>query len=586
MLIRQLLIVSLLALPSISVAEDECSDAKPKRAIPKLSNSTCSGTNNGAPKSDLNGRFTGVPRVSEWPESVAMPDRWRIVENLGYKERWYDPYNRNILKGDRQIYGEDWFFALTAISDSLYEKREVVTPVGNQSSGSPGDLGVFGIPQQQVLASNLLTEFVLYKGDTVFRPPDYEFRFIPVFHYSDARLQEIQGVDVNPKNGKNRYYDDIAIQGAFFDYHWRNVSDRYDFDSIRIGIQPYNHDFRGFLFNDAPFGLRLFGTRDNNIYQYNLAWFRRVEKDVVSGLNDIGNGFRDENLFVANVFKQDFIKRGFTAQLSFLYDQNREGNDFVFDQTGVIARPASLGSERKREYDVVYLGQTGDGHFDRLNVSYSAYWAFGENKNSPFSDIKADVNAFLFAGEISMDFDWRRIRFSFVYQSGDSDPYDDIDEGFDAIFENPQIAGADSSYWLRQAVPFIGGGKVLLSGRNGLLNSLRSSKELGQSNFVNPGLNLLGLGYDMDLTPELRLSFNANQLWFDDTTVLEVARNQGTIDKDIGTDLSASVIYRPWMTQNIVIRATYAGMILGKGYKDLYPDEYLDSLFLNLTLTY
>ena len=151
-----------------------------------------------------------------------------------------------------------------------------------------------------------------------------------------------------------------------------------------------------------------------------------------------------------------------------------------------------------------------------------------------------------------MDFDWIRPRISLLYGSGDDDPFDDEATGFDAIFENPQFAGADTSYWIRQAVPLIGGGRVALSSRNGVLNSLRSSKEEGQSNFTNPGILLAGLGVDMDVLPTLRVSLNANTLYFDDPTVVEVARNQGPIDKHIGYDVSASLTWRPMMSQNIV----------------------------------
>ncbi|MDZ7687089.1 MAG: hypothetical protein U5O39_20795 [Gammaproteobacteria bacterium] len=186
-----------------------------------------------------------------------------------------------------------------------------------------------------------------------------------------------------------------------------------------------------------------------------------------------------------------------------------------------------------------------------------------------------------------MDFDWRRFRLSFLYASGDDDPFDDKSKGFDSIFENPQFAGADTSYWIRQSVPFVGGGRVALSGRNGVLNSLRSSKELGQSNFTNPGLILLGAGADLDVLPELRLSFNANQLWFDKTGVLEVARNQAGIDRNIGTDVSVSAIWRPLMIQNIVVRASYAALIPGDGYKSLFPDDDTpQSLLFNFILSY
>jgi len=54
----------------------------------------------------------------------------------------------------------------------------------------------------------------------------------------------------------------FGVQEAFVDYHIRNVSERYDFDSVRVGIQPFQADFRGFLFNDQQLGFRLFGCVD------------------------------------------------------------------------------------------------------------------------------------------------------------------------------------------------------------------------------------------------------------------------------------------------------------------------------------
>ena len=55
---------------------------------------------------------------------------------LGYQERWFDPYNRNVLKGDLPVHGDDWFFNLGVISDTVYELREVPTPVGGISDRS------------------------------------------------------------------------------------------------------------------------------------------------------------------------------------------------------------------------------------------------------------------------------------------------------------------------------------------------------------------------------------------------------------------------------------------------------------------
>ena len=111
--------------------------------------------------------------------------------------------------------------------------------------------------------------------------------------------------------------------------------------SIRIGIQPFSSDFRGFLFQDNQLGVRLFGDRDNNRYQYNLAFFARLEKDTNSGLNDISQMIRNDYLAVANLYAQDFPVPGFTSQVTVIYNWNREGNEIHYDKNGFPSRPAA-----------------------------------------------------------------------------------------------------------------------------------------------------------------------------------------------------------------------------------------------------
>jgi hypothetical protein len=526
------------------------------------------------------------------PEFAAVPDRWRIVSALGYAERWWDPYNgNNVLKGDRPAFGEDGFVAFNIISDSTYESRSIPTPVAIATSPNAGSLDVLGQPEQTAFTQNLITEFVLYKGETVFKPPDYEFRFLPVFNFTSVDVEEAGVLKVDPTSGTSRQEGFVGIQGLFLDKHLRNVSERYDFDSIRIGIQPITADFRGFLFQDSPIGVRLFGTRDNNRWQYNLAWFRRIEKDTNSGLNDITeNGFsdaiRDDDVFLFNLYRQDFPVLGFTSQIALVHNRNGESDEKFIDDNGFLVRPTALGVQKLRDYDVTYIGYNGDGHIGPWNLTASMYYAFGKEEPSTFSDLKSDISAAFAAFEVSRDFDWIRLKGSLVYGSGDDDPYDNKSTGCDAIFENPLIAGADTSFWIRQAVPLIGGGRVTLSQPNGILNSMRSNKFQGQSNFTNPGIVLVGAGADFDLTAKLRTSININQLWFDDTAVLEAARNQGQIDKNIGQDLSLSVIYRPFTSQNIVIRVAASALLPGDGYKDLYGSDTPYSVLANLILAY
>ncbi len=535
---------------------------------------------------------TGIPRTGPagrdalGQEFLPIRDRWRLANTIGIKESWMDPYNRNLLKADRPLF-DDWFLNVGVISDSIGEYRQLPTPVGNQSSVSAGAIDAFGGRDQWLYNQNVILALVFYKGNTVFRPPDYEFRITPVFNYNYTHVNEDRVLKIDPTDGNTRSDSHLGMQELFLDVHLRNVSDRYDFDSIRFGIQPFSTDFRGFLFQDNQFGVRLFGNRDNNLWQYNLAWFRRLEKDTNSGLNNISKDLRDDNIFIANLYRQDFPVRGFFSQVIAVYNRNLEGSSKnFFDENDFIVRPSSLGNEVARSYDAYYLGYNGDGHFGRLNLTVSGYYVFGRQSDGVFIDGNTDINAYFVAAEAGFDFDWIRLRISGLIGSGDDDPFDHTDEGFDAIVENPQFAGADTSFWIRQAIPLIGGGGVALSGRNSILNDLRSSKDQGQSNFVNPGVILAGVGADFDVLPELRISANVNHLWFDHTQVLEVARNQGSIADDIGWDLSISTIYRPFMSQNIVLRISGAALLPGDGYSDLFGDKTDYSILGNLVLTY
>ncbi len=527
-----------------------------------------------------------VPR-----ETVAIPDRWRLMSALGFKFPLYDPYNQNPLKGDLPVLsslGPDWFFNMGVISDTLLEYRKLPTPVAPVTR-LPGQGGTFGDPNQRIFVQNIIGAFSLVKGDTTFRPPDYEFKFTPVFSHNVVRVGEDRALRVDPLQGSRRKDNHLGIQELFADVHLRNVSDRFDFDSLRVGIQPITADFRSFLFNDLPFGVRVFGNRDNNQYQYNVGLFRRIEKDTNTGLNDIQKGLRDDDVFLANIYRQDFPVLGFTSQLTYAHNRNNENKEFYYNKNGFLERPAPVGNIRPFSYKVNYFGYSGDGHFNRWNFSTSSYLATGKSDDHPIAQKPQDIRGWFHASELSRDFDWVRVRGSALFTSGDRDPNDGKSTGFDAIFENPQFAGSDTSFFIRQPIPLVGGGALSLSGRNGVIPSLRTSKEEGQSNFVNPGLTLFGLGADFDVTPQMRLIANVNRLFFRDTTVFSILRTQGAVDKDIGTDLSFAMQYRPFMSQNVIINASISTLFAGKGIKQLTDEDQrgrLSTALVNVILAF
>lgn len=552
-------------------------------------------------------------------DQIPVPDRWRLIESLGVvKERWFDPYAQNTLKGDRPICirsdedderrrregrpkcrtpkflnlkGDDWFFAVNAVSDTVVEPRTFPIPVGIQTTDRPGSLDVFGKDGSLVLSQTFIVGAALIKGSTAYKPPDVEYRLTLALNANYVDVNERRILFVEPSKGTDRFDYFLGVQELFVDKHIRNVSDRYDFDSVRVGIQTFQFDFRGFLFSDQQLGVRLFGNRDNNRFQYNIVAAVRLNKDTNSGLNDVTRLPRKDFVLHANLYRQDFPFVGLTSMGSLTLNANGESGDIAVDDNGFPVRPALIGNLRPRNYDVLYAGYGADGRIGRINISAQAYAALGSDRKNIFTGRNAAVRSFFFAAEPSIDMNFLRFRGSFLFASGDSDPFDNKETGFDAIFENPIFAGADTSYWIRQTIPFAGGGRaVSINGRNGILNSLRSSKEEGQSNFNNPGTILAGIGADADITPAFRLSVNANYLWFHKTAVLQTLRNEGSIPNSIGFDLSAAAIYRPKFTQNLVFRASAAALFPGSGFKDLFANSdrrsAYYSLLFNAILTY
>ncbi len=174
-------------------------------------------------------------------DQIPLPDRWRLIESLGVvKERWFDPYNQNTYKGDRPINpdkvpwlpikGDDWFFIANAISDTVYEPRTFPIPVGVQTTQDPQRLDVFGQPFSTVLSQTFITGVALLKGSTAYKPPDVEYRVTLATNINYVEVPERRVLFVEPSKGTTRLDHFVGVQEAFFDYHFRNVSERYDFE--------------------------------------------------------------------------------------------------------------------------------------------------------------------------------------------------------------------------------------------------------------------------------------------------------------------------------------------------------------------
>jgi hypothetical protein len=530
--------------------------------------------------------FESVP--NRW--SLATPEWQRYPQQPAVPyagSHWYDPFNRNRIKGDYPIFGQRWFLNFTGTSETAFDGRRLPLPSGLDASNS-GSSGFFGRGEQAFAAENLRFSFDLVHGDTSFRPADLRFRFTPELNLNFLQARERGIVNADPAKGTQRFDTHLGIQEAFVEKKLKDLSPNYDFVSLRVGIQQFTSDFRGFLFSEEQPGVRLFGNLRSNRIAYNLAWFYFLEKNTNSGLNTFQN--RGQQVYVANVYVQDFLAKGYTHEFSFHF--NRDNGGLHYDDNGFLVRPAPIGSVingaiRTHDIQAYYLGWASNGHVGRLNVSHAFYQALGHDTFNAIAGRRVDIDARMGAIELSVDHDWARYRASIFYASGDSSNRfgssrtDGTARGFDSIVDDTHFAGTDFSFWDSEGIRLTGTGIGLVSPLS-LLPSLRANKEEGQANFVNPGLMLFNLGADFTLTPKLRAFANTNYLRFDRTEPLELLLSQRPIDHSIGTDLGVGVEYRPPLTENIVIRTGASALVPGEGFRQIYNGEVLFSLFANV----
>lgn len=586
---------------------------------------------------------------------------------LHEKPKLWHPYHQSVLKGDLPIFGQDLFANITAKSFTVAELRKVPVPSG-VSTARANSAEFFGKSEQAFVSTDTSVAVDLFRGETAFKPVTWLFHLTLVQNEnwiwtrennqvnpdprgsgfpnnagnpSTGDIQAAGGVSnsVNPASGNPgnfgstlnpgdlsnyldnqgltrtdghrtryvyRHKDVLSLQEAFLETHISDLSLNYDFITSRVGIFPFVSDFRGFIFSDSNLGARLFGNAANNRSQYNLLYFNMREKDTYSELNTFDS--RHQQVLIANFYQQDFLKKGYTSQWSL--HANFDGSSTRYDRNGFLVRPAPFGSVTSDESGVsghslqsYYLGWTGDGHIGKLNINHAFYQVFGRDEFNQFAGRKVDINAQMAALELSVDRDWIRFKLSGFYASGDSNPTDGVARGFDSIQDNPFFIGGPFSWYVREGFN-LAGTSIGLKDRNSLLPNFRSSKTQGQSNFVNPGALIVGVGTDVDVTPKLKAFANLNYIRFAETAPIKVALQSSRQRSDLGLDASFGVKYRPFLTDNVIISAGMGFFIPGGGFRDIYrqnttrvrgfddqspagkTDPFLYNALLTVTLTY
>jgi hypothetical protein len=520
-----------------------------------------------------------------------LEDRWRIglqpwdrygrghprLEDYPYAlGNGFNPYTQNLLKEDYPLIGQETFFNMSVISRTIGNFRQVPTPnTPFESTPTPGQEDFYGNPNGFLLLQYYTLAFDLLHGDRAFKPNDWRIKIAPVFNTNYLEVYELGVVSPDVAAGRRRSRGFATIEEWFVEAKLADLSPDYDFMSVRAGSQPFTSDFRGFIFSDLNRAIRLFGTRLANRDQFNLIVFDQREKDTNSFLNTFDS--RQQQILIANYYRQDAIWPGHTVQASFHYDL--DAPTLKYDKNGFLVRPDPVGIATPHQVNAAYLGLATDGHINELNITSALYYAFGRDSLNQLALQPVDISATMAALELSYSPDWIRFRGSAFYASGDNNVNDNKGGGFDAIIDNTQFAGGEFSFWVRQQIKLLGTNlKNLLS----IYPDLRASNKFqSQANFVNPGLQLYNVGVDFELTQRTRLITNCNFLFFDTTQTLEALVFQDNISRSIGTDLSMGFEHRPLLNNNFILRSGVSGLLPGNGFKQLYGnfDGSISNLF-------
>jgi hypothetical protein len=302
--------------------------------------------------------------------------------------------------------------------------------------------------------------------------------------------------------------------------------------------------------------------------------------------------YRHQQVFVANLFRQDFLTHGYTAQISYHFDKDDPSLKFNTDE--FLVRPIPVGTVvsdgaiRTDQIRAHYIGLTGDGHIKRINVENAFYQVLGTdlfnpiaNSTFPLVQHRRDINAQMAALELSLDKDWIRYRVSAFYSSGAKRPTSNTERGFDSIMDNPNFAGGFFSFWVREGIRLLTTGVGLTEG-NSLIPSLQSSKSEGQANFVNPGIFIYNAASDIKITQKVRAVVNLNIVRFAQTAPIEFLLQQSGIHHGAGDDNGLGFIYRPFLSDNFAIQGVVNAFVPFQGFKDIFTSSTLYSVAVNV----
>jgi hypothetical protein len=499
--------------------------------------------------------FQGVPMAETWDSGfpAAGPAAARATTS-----------GRGSLRTGLPVLGGNVRLALSGALALRGEARSVPVASGT-STAEPDSPGYFGGGGELFALPDAAFAARLFQAGGADGPRPWAIKASAVYAASYLRAEEHGAVGIDPRLGTTRERQRLALSEAYGEVELFRIGES-GFVSLRAGLQPYLSDPRGFVFADTNLGARLFGQAWNGRLRFNLAYLDLLEKDTYTGQLTFRD--RQQRVMAAEASIADVFVPGYTISLSLLRNEDRASAAPHYDRTGLLVRPALVGTARPHNLDVNYFGLTGQGRWGPLDVSHATYAAFGSDKHNPIAGRHKEVVASFYAAEASLPRGRARYRLGGLISSGEDEVTDKRAAGFDAIVDGGDFAGGPFSYWSRTPLS-LPGTAVLLKGPASVMPNVRSSRLEGQANFVNPGLILVNTGVDVRLTPRITGVLNGSYLWFHNTDSLEEVLFQDSIDTSIGLDLGVGAVYRK-ADGGLMIAGGVTGLLPTIGFDDVF----------------
>jgi hypothetical protein len=492
-------------------------------------------------------------QASAAPEGLEPSvNRWRLLEPMGIGEKprspLYDPYAPNVAKGDIPIFGDKIFFSLTGVIDNFLDFKR------NLDFHSAGRFRNVPYHEHNILGQITAVAFLeIFSGDTVFTPKDWSLRVAPIMRF---RCGDNNATD----HGCGEY---ITLQEAFFEAKLFEIGQTFDATSARFGIQGFNSDFFGLIYNDVQPGVRIFGELERNRFKYNIAAFDRLNKEKLAALNEIDKR-RNHQVAVLSLQWDDFIFPGFNVLPNFV---------FSHDEAPAVVTSGDL--------NAFYIGFATNGHIDRFTINSAFYYVTGRTaRNTPTREA-IDISAAMAFVQAAYPINWLNPRLALAYATGDPDPTDRKAKGFDSVFDNTAFGGGQFSYLFGEKIQL--GATTVLRG-NSVFPSLRGANATSQ--YVNPGAFVLNPGLDMTLTPKLAAEVNYNYVRFDQTESLQAVAGRN-VSAQVGHEINGGITWKPLLNEQLLVFAGGAFFLPGQGIKDVFGnDDPVYKAIVRLVLTF